>query len=73
MTEIIELKQIPNGTQNFIIDGDMNLDNFVLLAQKFDLTKHILHKNLNYKQSVKVLSRYVVVHDLEQLQGKHKY
>lgn len=73
MSKIIELKHIPNGTHNFIIDGDSVLDNFVILAQKFDTSKHILHRNLNYKQSLKVISRYIVVHDLELLQGKHKY
>lgn len=60
--EII-LKPIPHGTKKFIIEGNEGKNNFFVLAQKKDKTKHILHRHLTQNQAVTIATRYIIKHE----------
>lgn len=63
MSDTIRLKPIPKNTKNFIIDGDKITDIFCICAQHFNETKQILHTNISYDLSIKLVTQYLIKHE----------
>lgn len=54
------LKPIPHQTKRFLVEGNEGQNNFFVLAQKQDKTKHILHRNLTQNQAITLATKYII-------------